>query len=94
MVSHGNLASNGLALHQVWGFCPGDVVLHALPVFHVHGLFVAVHCAMLNGSPMLYLPKFDAALVTDQLRQVTALPVNIVMCLFFVRIIGTNGRNV
>jgi malonyl-CoA/methylmalonyl-CoA synthetase len=73
MLTHGNLASNGLALHRIWGFRPGDVLLHPLPVFHVHGLFVAVHCAMLNGSPMLYLPKFDAALVTDQLSHATVM---------------------
>ena len=73
MLTHGNLASNGLALHRIWGFRPGDVLLHPLPVFHVHGLFVAVHCAMLNGSPMLYLPKFDPALVTDQLPQATVM---------------------
>ncbi len=73
MLTHGNLTSNGLALHRIWGFRPGDVLLHPLPVFHVHGLFVAVHCAMLNGSPMLYLPKFDAALVTDQLSQATVM---------------------
>jgi malonyl-CoA/methylmalonyl-CoA synthetase len=40
---------------------PGDVLLHMLPTFHVHGLFVATHCALLNGSPMLFEPKFDAA---------------------------------
>ena len=73
MLTHGNLASNGLALHRIWGFRPGDVLLHPLPVFHVHGLFVAVHCAMLSGSPMLYLPKFAAALVTDHLSQATVM---------------------
>ena len=73
MLTHGNLASNGLALHRIWGFRPGDVLLHPLPVFHVHGLFVAVHCAMLNGSSMLYLPKFDAALVTNHLSQATVM---------------------
>jgi len=43
MLSHGNLASNAAALHQAWGFSPRDVLLHALPIFHVHGLFVALH---------------------------------------------------
>jgi len=73
MLTHGNLASNGLALRRIWGFRPGDVLLHPLPVFHVHGLFVAVHCAMLSGSPMLYLPKFDATLVTKHLSQATVM---------------------
>ena len=59
MLSHDNLASNATALHQLWGFEAGDVLLHALPIFHVHGLFVAFHTAMLNGSEILFLPKFD-----------------------------------
>ena len=50
MLTHDNLASNALALHQIWGFKPDDVLLHALPIYHVHGLFVATHCAVLNGS--------------------------------------------
>lgn len=59
MLSHENLASNALTLHKLWGFEPGDVLLHALPIYHVHGLFVALHCAMLNGSKVWFLPKFD-----------------------------------
>ena len=49
MLSHGNLASNALALHAYWRFVPGDVLLHALPLYHARGLFVALHCALLNG---------------------------------------------
>ena len=49
MLTHRNLASNALALVDAWGFTRGDVLLHALPVFHVHGLFVAIHCALLSG---------------------------------------------
>ncbi len=64
MISHRNLAANGLALHQAWGFVKDDVLLHALPLFHVHGLFVASHCVLLNGSKMIFLDKFDAPLVT------------------------------
>jgi malonyl-CoA/methylmalonyl-CoA synthetase len=60
MLTHRNLASNALALVSAWGFTRGDVLLHALPVYHVHGLFVAIHCALLSGSRMLWLPKFDA----------------------------------
>ncbi len=63
MITHANLASNGLALHTAWGFRPGDVLLHALPIFHIHGLFVACHVALLNASKMLFLPKFDVATV-------------------------------
>ncbi len=59
MISHGNLAANGLALHSAWQWQPGDVMLHALPVFHIHGLFVATHLPVLNGSPIILLPAFD-----------------------------------
>ena len=59
MLSHGALAANAKALHAAWGFTPDDVLLHALPIFHVHGLFVAMHCAFLSGAPMVWLPKFD-----------------------------------
>ena len=60
MITHRNIASNAETLHAYWGFQPGDVLLHALPIFHVHGLFVALHTALLNGSTMLWLPKFDS----------------------------------
>ncbi len=73
MLSHGNLSSNALSLHELWGFVPGDVVLHALPIFHVHGLFVALHCALLNGSRMLFLPRFDSDVVIRLLPQATVM---------------------
>jgi malonyl-CoA/methylmalonyl-CoA synthetase len=73
MLSHGNLASNGLALVQAWGFGPGDVLLHALPVFHVHGLFVAHHCALLSGARMLYHRRFDLGLLLRDLPRATVL---------------------
>jgi malonyl-CoA/methylmalonyl-CoA synthetase len=59
MLTHRNLASNALTLVDSWSFTRGDVLLHALPIYHVHGLFVACHCALLSGSRMLWLPKFD-----------------------------------
>ena len=62
MLSHRNLASNALTLVDPWGFTRGDVLLHALPLYHVHGLFVACHCALLAGCRMIWLPRFDAAL--------------------------------
>ena len=61
MLTHANLASNGLALVKIWGFTAADVLLHALPVFHVHGLFVAINCVLLSGARMIWLDKFDAA---------------------------------
>lgn len=60
MLSHRNLASNAQVLHRYWGFNPGDVLLHMLPIFHVHGLFVAIHCSLMNGTPMFFEPRFDA----------------------------------
>jgi malonyl-CoA/methylmalonyl-CoA synthetase len=73
MLSHRNLASNALALVEQWGFTRGDVLLHALPVYHVHGLFVACHCALLSGSRMLWLPKFDAKEVIGLLPHATVM---------------------
>ena len=59
MLTHANLSSNAQVLHAAWGFREGDVLLHMLPIFHTHGLFVACHTALLNGSPMLFCPRFD-----------------------------------
>ena len=73
MLSHGNLADNALALHAAWGFTPEDVLLHALPIFHVHGLFVALHCALLSGCPMVWLPKFADADVLAGLKRATVM---------------------
>ncbi|HEX8962992.1 MAG TPA: malonyl-CoA synthase [Rhodocyclaceae bacterium] len=71
MLTHRNLAVNALALHGYWHFAPGDVLLHMLPIFHVHGLFVACHCALLNGSAMFFEPKFDARRAVALLPQST-----------------------
>jgi malonyl-CoA/methylmalonyl-CoA synthetase len=73
MLTHRNLASNALALVEAWGFTRGDVLLHALPIYHVHGLFVAIHCVLLSGSHMLWLPKFDAAEVIGLLPRATVM---------------------
>ena len=71
MITHRNLSSNALTLHQYWGFKPGDVLLHALPIFHVHGLFVACHTALLNGSKMIFHSKFDARAAMTALPRAT-----------------------
>jgi malonyl-CoA/methylmalonyl-CoA synthetase len=73
MLSHGNLAHNAKTLHKVWHFQPGEVLLHMLPIFHVHGLFVACHCALLNGTAMFFEPKFDAARAMALLPQSTVM---------------------
>lgn len=59
MLSHGNLASNAEVLHDFWGWSNDDVLLHMLPIFHVHGLFVASHGALLAGARMIWLPRLD-----------------------------------
>ncbi len=59
MLSHGNTVSNARTLQAYWGWRKDDVLIHALPIFHVHGLFVAIHGALINGSPMLWINKFD-----------------------------------
>ena len=59
VLTHGNLSSNARVLKDFWGWTDGDVLIHALPIFHVHGLFVAIHGALLNGSKMLWFEKFD-----------------------------------
>lgn len=60
MLTHDNLLSNTRALVDAWGFSPEDRLLHALPIFHVHGLFVAIGCVLLSGASMRWLPGFDA----------------------------------
>ena len=73
MLSHGNLISNAQVLQTSWGWQGGgsDVLLHALPIFHVHGLFVAIHAALISGSRMLWLNRFDARTVLEYLPQAT-----------------------
>ncbi len=75
MLTHGNLLSNAQVLKEYWGWRTtaegGDVLIHALPIFHVHGLFVAIHGALLNGSKMIWLEKFDPAVVIRKLPEAT-----------------------
>jgi malonyl-CoA/methylmalonyl-CoA synthetase len=59
MLSHNNLASNAAALVETWRYTSDDVLLHALPIFHTHGLFVATNVTLFSGASMLFLPKFD-----------------------------------
>jgi malonyl-CoA/methylmalonyl-CoA synthetase len=69
MLTHGNLLSNAQVLKQAWGWAQGDVLIHALPIFHVHGLFVAIHGALLNGSRMIWFNRFDARAVVARLPE-------------------------
>jgi malonyl-CoA/methylmalonyl-CoA synthetase len=71
MLTHGNLLSNALTLKDYWGWKKGDVLIHALPIFHVHGLFVAIHGALINGSKMLWMAKFDPKRAIANMAQAT-----------------------
>jgi malonyl-CoA/methylmalonyl-CoA synthetase len=71
MLTHGNLLSNAQVLKTYWGWQQGDVLLHALPIFHVHGLFVALHGALLNGSRMIWFARFDPRAVAARLPEAT-----------------------
>ena len=71
MLSHGNMLSNAVTLKEYWGWKPGDVLIHALPIFHVHGLFVALHGALINGSKMIWMAKFDPQRVVKKLPEAT-----------------------
>jgi malonyl-CoA/methylmalonyl-CoA synthetase len=71
MLTHGNLGSNAQTLHRLWGFVPDDVLLHALPVFHVHGLYVALNTAFLNSSRIIWLENFNVADVLRLLPRAT-----------------------
>ena len=78
MLTHGNMLSNAVMLKDYWGWTAtggpdgkGDVLIHALPIFHVHGLFVAIHGALINGSKMIWCPKFDPKAVIAAMPRAT-----------------------
>ncbi|WP_328821881.1 AMP-binding protein [Nesterenkonia haasae] len=73
MLTHQNLASNCQALLETWEYTAEDVLIHALPIFHIHGLFVAANMTLAAGASMHYLPKFDAEEVIDLFSQATVL---------------------
>ena len=88
MLSHGNLLSNALVLKERWGWRPDDVLIHALPIFHVHGLFVASHGALLSGAKMIWLGKFDPRIVIARLPEAT---VFMGVPTLYVRLLGEAG---
>jgi len=73
LLSHGNLASNAATLCEAWGFRRDDVLLHVLPIFHAHGLFVALHCVLASGASTIFLPRFDVDATLDALPRSTVL---------------------
>ena len=88
MLTHANLFSNARVLHQSWGFRTGDTLLHMLPIFHTHGLFVACHTSLLNGTPMIFCPRFDAAEACRLLPRAT---VFMGVPTYYVRLLGEAG---
>lgn len=73
MLTHANLLSNAEALVSFWRFTEADTLLHALPVFHTHGLFVATHVTLAAGASMIFLPRFDTDAVMDSLPDATTM---------------------
>ncbi len=73
MLTHGNLASNAATLAEYWRFTADDVLLHALPIYHTHGLFVATNVVLLAGASMLFLPRFDIEQVLRLLPRATVM---------------------
>ncbi len=90
MVTHRNLLSNARVLVDYWGFSARDVLLHALPVFHIHGLFVANHCALLSGAKLLWHRKFDAKPVLRDLARATVM---MGVPTFYTRLLAEPGFN-
>ena len=98
MLTHGNMLSNAQVLQDYWGWrgpgLPlqqgGDVLIHALPIFHVHGLFVALHGALLNGSKMVWLGKFDPKFVLKKMPEAT---VFMGVPTLYVRLLAEPGLN-
>ena len=88
MLTHDNLLSNATTLRDCWRFTPADRLIHALPIFHTHGLFVASNVTLLAGSSMVFLPKFDADQVLKLMPNATCM---MGVPTFYVRLIQSSG---
>lgn len=73
MLSHANLLSNARTLAELWRFNSNDVLLHALPIFHTHGLFVACNVTLIAQASLIFLPKFDLAAILRLLPKASVL---------------------
>ncbi|MGX9416626.1 malonate--CoA ligase [Vibrio sp. WJH972] len=73
MLSHGALSSNALTLADYWQFTREDTLIHALPIFHIHGLFVAINITLCAGSKLQFLPRFDADKIMEKMSTSTVL---------------------
>ena len=88
MLSHGNLWSNAVTLCDYWRFTPDDVLLHALPIFHTHGLFTSSNTVLVAGGSMIFLPKFDAGTVLEWLPKASTM---MGVPTFYVRLLDQPG---
>ena len=88
MLTHGNLASNARTLGRIWGFSERDRLIHALPIYHVHGLFVASNTAALAGSTLLFLSRFDADRIMALMPEATSM---MGVPTFYTRLLGHPG---
>ena len=85
MLTQRNLVANGDTLIDLWRFTPDDRLIHALPIFHVHGLFVAVHCVVFSGASMVFLDKFESGAVIRLMADSTVL---MGVPTFYIRLLG------
>ncbi|EJN02264.1 malonyl-CoA synthase [Phyllobacterium sp. YR531] len=90
MLTHDNLLSNALSLRDYWGFTAQDRLIHALPIFHTHGLFVATNVILTSGASMFLLPKFDPAEVLSLMPRATTM---MGVPTFYVRLLQNEGLN-
>lgn len=88
MLTHGNLVSNTRTLIGAWRFAAQDVLIHALPIFHTHGLFVATNVTLFSGASMIFLPKYDAARILGLMPRATVL---MGVPTFYVRLLAEPG---
>ena len=90
MLTHRNLTTNAESLVKLWDFSEKDVLLHALPIFHAHGLFISTHCVLLSQSKMVFLDKFDTETVIDLLPSCTVM---MGVPTFYTRLLGSSEFN-
>lgn len=90
MLTQSNLLSNAEVLVDLWRFTSDDVLLHALPIFHTHGLFVAVNVSLLAGNSMIFLPKFDLEQIIELMPNATAM---MGVPTFYTRLLGDERLN-
>ncbi len=88
MLTHGNLESNARTLCEAWRIGASDRLIHALPIFHVHGLFVAINTVFLAGGSLIWLDRFDAQKVLELLPEATML---MGVPTFYTRLLGLDG---